>query len=129
MGEKKAVMFLPMTGKMQGILIFWGMFLTAMVIIFTYSESGNSKCPYTWHGGSPGFPGGSCWCGKDGYCMCTPSLAIDALIEVIDTNNQPAVVLVKRGVPPYHHAIPGGFVDVGESVEDATRREDDAAAV
>lgn len=27
---------------------------------------------------------GSCYCGEDKYCMCTPSLAIDAIIEVHD---------------------------------------------
>ena len=55
--------------------------------------------------------------------MCTPSLAIDALIEVTN-NNEPSIVLVKRGRAPRDiYAIPGGFVDVGESVEEATIRE------
>ena len=44
-----------------------------------------------WHGGSPNkFPRGSCWCGEiDKYCMCTPSLAIDAVIveEGMDSRN------------------------------------------
>ena len=112
--------FFPMIGRIQGILLFSVMFLAAvMVILYSTGQS----CPYKWHGGSPAFPGGSCWCGADEYCMCTPSLAIDALIEVKDKEGQPSFVLVKRGVPPFHHAIPGGFVDVGESVEDATRRE------
>lgn len=74
---------------------------------------------------------GSCWCGSDQYCMCTPSLAIDAVIEVLpdpDTRgggrgDAPGVVLVQRGVPPYGYALPGGFVDVGEEVEAATVRE------
>ncbi|MDD5131180.1 MAG: NUDIX hydrolase [bacterium] len=34
-----------------------------------------------------------------------------------------AVVLIKRTNPPYGWAIPGGFVDYGESLEDAARRE------
>lgn len=25
---------------------------------------------------------GSCWCSRDAYCLCTPSLAIDAIIEM-----------------------------------------------
>ena len=44
-------------------------------------------CPteHKWNGGTP-LPldtyHGSCYCGNDKYCMCTPSLAIDAIIEV-----------------------------------------------
>ncbi|MCK4235313.1 NUDIX hydrolase [candidate division WOR-3 bacterium] len=33
------------------------------------------------------------------------------------------IVLIKRKNPPYGWAIPGGFVDEGETVEDAVRRE------
>jgi 8-oxo-dGTP diphosphatase len=57
--------------------------------------------------------------------MCTPSLAIDAIIEYEDPSNpgEVSLVLVKRGKEPKGFAIPGGFVDVGESVEDATIRE------
>jgi len=40
---------------------------------------------------------------------------------IIDMNG--AVVLIKRTNPPYGWAIPGGFVDYGESLEDAARRE------
>ena len=29
---------------------------------------------------------GSCYCGEDNYCMCTPSLAIDAIIEIHHKN-------------------------------------------
>jgi len=55
--------------------------------------------------------------------MCTPSLAIDALIEVFH-NNEPSIVLVKRRDPPRDvYAIPGGFVDIGETVEQAAKRE------
>lgn len=89
----------------------------------------NSVCPYReWHGGSPinslNKPQGSCWCGVDSYCMCTPSLAIDAIIETTDHKTSDiSLVLVSRGKEPKGFAIPGGFVDVGESVEDATIRE------
>ena len=62
--------------------------------------------------------------------MCTPSLAIDAVIEVRDTddlngvNSNPKIVLVRRRDPPRDlYATPGGFVDIGESVEAAARRE------
>ena len=33
------------------------------------------------------------------------------------------IVLIKRRNPPYGWAIPGGFVDYGESLEDAALRE------
>lgn len=52
----------------------------------------------------------------------TPLLAADALIELIDMPGRP-IVLIERANPPYGWAIPGGFVDVGESLERAAIRE------
>lgn len=52
----------------------------------------------------------------------TPSLAADAIIELIDRPGRP-IVLIERKYPPLGWAIPGGFVDVGESVEHAAIRE------
>ena len=52
----------------------------------------------------------------------TPIIAADALIELVDRPGNP-IVLIKRENPPYGWAIPGGFVDVGESVPDAAIRE------
>ncbi len=52
----------------------------------------------------------------------TPIIAADALIELVDRPGNP-IVLIKRENPPYGWAIPGGFVDVGESVPDAAVRE------
>lgn len=52
----------------------------------------------------------------------TPLLAADILIELIDYPGRP-IVLIERANPPYGWAIPGGFVDVGETVEDAAVRE------
>lgn len=47
------------------------------------ATSWRRPCPYVWHGGAPGGnPAGSCWVGaSDNYAMCTPSLAIDLVIE------------------------------------------------
>jgi len=52
----------------------------------------------------------------------TPLLAADAIIELIDLPGRP-IVLIERANPPFGWAIPGGFVDVGEMVEQAAVRE------
>lgn len=52
----------------------------------------------------------------------TPLLAADALIELIDMPGRP-IVLIERKNPPYGWAIPGGFVDIGETVETTAVRE------
>jgi 8-oxo-dGTP diphosphatase len=47
-----------------------------------------------------------------------PFVTVDALIELAG-----GVVLVTRSNPPLGYALPGGFVDYGESLETAVRRE------
>ncbi len=47
-----------------------------------------------------------------------PFVTVDVIIEVPG-----GVVLVKRSNPPMGFALPGGFVDYGESLETAVRRE------
>lgn len=113
-----------MDKRISTICFAWALIATALLIgTFFYP---NGRCPYKWHGGNPLFKG-SCWCGFDQYCLCTPSLAIDAIIEVYDESGREEninIVLVHRRDPPKDlFAIPGGFVDVGETVEDATIRE------
>lgn len=51
-----------------------------------------------------------------------PRLTVDVLIER-DTDAGPAVVLVRRRHPPPGWALPGGFVETGETVEAAAVRE------
>jgi len=56
------------------------------------------------------------------YTPITPLLAADIIIELTDFPGRP-IVLIERANPPYGWAIPGGFVDVGEIVECAAKRE------
>jgi len=56
------------------------------------------------------------------YKPVTPLLAADAIIELVDQPGRP-IVLIERKNPPFGWAIPGGFVDVGESLEQAAIRE------
>jgi 8-oxo-dGTP diphosphatase len=52
----------------------------------------------------------------------TPLIAVDIIIELIDRTDRP-IVLIERKNPPYGWAIPGGFVDIGETLEQAAIRE------
>ncbi len=52
----------------------------------------------------------------------TPLLTVDVVIELAERPGTP-IVLIRRRNPPYGWALPGGFVDVGETVEQAAVRE------
>ena len=66
----------------------------------------------------------------------TPEVSVDLVIELMDRPGRP-IVIIRRGHPPPGHALPGGFVDIGETVEhaagargargDGTRREAQAS--
>lgn len=52
-----------------------------------------------------------------------PALTVDCVVFGVDDALR--VLLVERGIPPFEgrYALPGGFVRVGESLDDAARRE------
>ena len=57
-------------------------------------------------------------CKKDIKVHRNPLPTVDIIIEIDDM-----IVLIKRKNPPYGWALPGGFVDYGESFENAALRE------
>ena len=61
------------------------------------------KCPY---------------CGKETKEYKSPKPTVDIIIEISG-----GLVLIERKNPPYGWALPGGFVDYGESLEQAAIRE------
>jgi ADP-ribose pyrophosphatase YjhB (NUDIX family) len=52
-----------------------------------------------------------------------PSPTVDIIIEIEKKGGQRGIILIKRKNPPYGWALPGGFVDYGESLEQAAVRE------
>ena len=57
-------------------------------------------------------------CKKELKLYRTPVLTVDIIIEI-----DKKIVLIKRKNPPHGWALPGGFVDYGESCEAAAMRE------
>ncbi|SMO52548.1 8-oxo-dGTP diphosphatase [Balnearium lithotrophicum] len=54
----------------------------------------------------------------------TPYLAVDGIINIQSEDGKfEGIVLIERKYPPVGLALPGGFVEVGESVERALLRE------
>jgi ADP-ribose pyrophosphatase YjhB (NUDIX family) len=58
-------------------------------------------------------------CQSDVEIYRNPVPTVDIIIEL----EPEGIVLIKRKNPPYGWAIPGGFVDYGESLEEAAVRE------
>jgi len=52
-----------------------------------------------------------------------PAPTVDIIIEVERTDGRRGIVLIERKNPPHGWALPGGFVDYGETLEAAAVRE------
>lgn len=52
-----------------------------------------------------------------------PFPTVDVIIEIEEEGIQKGIVLIQRKYPPHGWALPGGFVDYGESLEEAAVRE------
>lgn len=60
-------------------------------------------------------------CGAPVIPQRNPSLTVDIIIH--PSGDPGSIVLIQRRHPPLGWALPGGFVDYGESLEQAARRE------
>ena len=58
-------------------------------------------------------------CGKEIEKYLHPYPTVDIIIEMENCG----IILIKRKNPPFGWALPGGFVDYGESLEEAAIRE------
>lgn len=122
----------------RSMFLFAGLQLLFLLIfysLFGYNQNSYYGQERTWNGGHPNQERpGSCWCNynnlvlsadstkvmnKGDYCLCTPNLAIDILLL---SEDQSSVWLVRR-TDTGQYAVLGGFVQVGESVEQAVSRE------
>ena len=61
-------------------------------------------------------------CGTEVWVYKNPAVAVDIIIEC-DTGEEQGIVLIERRTFPYGWALPGGFIEYGESAEDAATRE------
>jgi 8-oxo-dGTP diphosphatase len=53
----------------------------------------------------------------------TPYLAVDGVVRLWEGEKFKGIVLIERRYEPLGYALPGGFVEVGETVEKAVLRE------
>lgn len=98
----------------------WALVLTLLLPWLATQRTGpggGGGCSvHEFHGGSPnGFGAGlgSCQCGLDRYCVCSPSLAVDAVVEVNSryaaspSHDVSILLVVRRDYRKKKYAIPG----------------------
>ena len=98
----------------------WALVLTLLLPWLATQRTGpggGGGCSvHEFHGGSPnGFGAGlgSCQCGLDSYCVCSPSLAVDAVVEVNSryaaspSHDVSILLVVRRDYRKKKYAIPG----------------------
>lgn len=59
------------------------------------------------------------------YDFPMPAVTVDCAIFRYNVNNGPEILLIKRKYEPYKNcwALPGGFMEINETINDATKRE------
>lgn len=65
-------------------------------------------------------------CPQCGYKVLqyrNPTPTVDIIIEIQGTSKLPSIVLIERKNFPFGWALPGGFIDYGETAENAAIRE------
>jgi len=62
-------------------------------------------------------------CGGEVHVYLNPVLTVDVIIEVKAGNGEKGIILIYRKNDPKAWALPGGFVDYGETLEQAAVRE------
>ncbi len=62
-------------------------------------------------------------CGGKVLSYRNPFPTVDLIIRCVDEEGRGGIVLVERKNPPLGWALPGGFVDYGETLEQAAKRE------
>ena len=55
--------------------------------------------------------------------MKLPRVAVDLIIKYYEKDRYKGIVIVHRKFPPIGYCIPGGFVEYGETFEQAAKRE------